>query len=132
MLQEFRDNLLKIIKSRLFVLMVLFIVATCLILYRLFDLQIVHGEEYLENYQLKIVRERNISSTRGNIYDRNGYLLAYNELAYSVTLEDVYDDSSNKNAEFNETIVKLIELIEKNGDEIVSDFPIYVNEDDEY
>ena len=132
MLQEFRDNLLKIIKSRLFVLMVLFIVATCLILYRLFDLQIVHGEEYLENYQLKIVRERNISSTRGNIYDRNGYLLAYNELAYSVTLEDVYDDSSNKNAEFNETIVKLIELIEKNGDEIVSDFPIYVDENDEY
>ena len=48
---------------------------------RLFLLQIVEGESYLNNFKLKIRKERTISSTRGKIYDRNGELLAYNELA---------------------------------------------------
>ena len=60
------------------------------LLYRIFDLQIVNGESYLNNFKLKIKKERSIASTRGKIYDRDGEVLAYNELAYSVTIEDVY------------------------------------------
>ena len=33
-------------------------------------------------------KSQEIKSTRGEIYDRNGVLLAYNELAYAVTIED--------------------------------------------
>lgn len=44
----------------------------------------------------KFVKERTLSSTRGNIYDRNGNLLAYNELAYSITIEDNGTYSSTK------------------------------------
>ena len=42
-----------------------------------------------------IQKERITSGTRGNIFDRNGKLLAYNELSYSVTIEDngVYESS---------------------------------------
>ena len=64
-----------------------------ILIYRVFSLQIVHGQTYLDDFQLKIEKERSIASARGNIYDRNGNLLAYNELAYSVTIEDVYAKS---------------------------------------
>lgn len=70
-------------KSRLAVAAVLMTVLFGVLLWRVFYLQIVKGEKYQDNYTLKIVKERTLNSTRGNIYDRNGELLAYNELAYS-------------------------------------------------
>ena len=94
------------ITSRLFVLVVVFFFLCGTLLYRVFDLQIVHGEEYMNNFKLKIRKERSIASTRGNIYDTNGELLAYNELAYNVTIEDVYESGSDKNERLNETILK--------------------------
>ena len=47
-----------------------------LLIVRLFYLQIVRGEEYAENFSLRIKREITLPGTRGNIYDRNGVLLA--------------------------------------------------------
>ena len=55
---------------------------------RLFYLQVVRGSSYRSNYNLKIERTEPINAARGNIYDRNGKLLAYNDLAYTVTLTD--------------------------------------------
>ena len=77
-----------------------------MLIYRIFVLQIVNGESYLENFQLKIKKERQIPATRGNIYDRNGKVLAYNELAYSVTIEDVYESGKTKNRDLNNTIYR--------------------------
>lgn len=132
MFTKWRETILNIITSRLFVVVVLFVLLCTTIVYRLFDLQIVKGEEYLNNFQLKIVRERSLPSTRGEIYDCNGNVLAYNELAYNITIEDVFESGSDKNARINDTIFRLIKLIEANGDSIISDFNIRVNEDDEY
>ena len=70
-------------KSRLVVATVVMILLFSILLWRIFSLQIVNGKEYQDNYTFKIVKERTLNSTRGNIYDRNGNLLAYNELAYS-------------------------------------------------
>ena len=83
----------------------------------------------MDNFKLKIRKERSIASTRGNIYDRNGELLAYNELAYNVTIEDVYESGNEKNQKLNTTIRKLIQIIEKNGDKIISDFNIVLDKD---
>ena len=102
------------------------------LLYRIFDLQIVNGESYLNNFKLKIKKERSIASTRGKIYDRNGEVLAYNELAYSVTIEDVYESGSEKNANLNKTIYELIKIIEKNNDKIINDFNIVLDKDNNY
>lgn len=132
MFGKWKESILTVISSRLFVLLIAFVFLCSTLVYRLFDLQIVKGEEYLNNFQLKIVRERSLTSTRGNIYDCNGNLLAYNELAYNITLEDVYESGSDKNATLNDTIYRLIKLVEQNGDEVISDFNIRVNEDGEY
>lgn len=127
MLRQIKDSIINFITSRLFILILLFLCLTCVLLHRIFTLQIVNGEEYLNKFQLKINKDLVIPSTRGKIFDRNGNLLAYNELAYSVTIEDVYESSKTKNAEMNATIYKLIHMIEGNGDKLINDFSIVIN-----
>lgn len=132
MFDEFKDKIISILTSRLTVLTLVFIALFGILAYRCFDLQIVHGEEYLEDFILQIEKTRDIASTRGNIYDRNGEVLAYNELAYSVKIEDVFETDKYKNQNLNETIYRLIQMVEKNGDTVITDFKIYINEDGEF
>lgn len=132
MFRRIREGLINLITSRLLLLFVVFTGMAVILIYRLFDLQIVNGESYLNNFRLMIQKEKVIEGTRGNIYDAKGNLLAYNELAYSVTIEDVYESGSTKNEELNMTLYKLIHMIEKNGDSIISDFNIILNENNDY
>ncbi|MCR5477913.1 MAG: penicillin-binding protein [Lachnospiraceae bacterium] len=132
MFEEIRDRIIIIFTSRLTILY-LGLVALCgVLLYRCFSLQIINGESYLENFVLEQEKTRDIVSTRGNIYDRNGNLLAYSQLAYSVKVEDTFESGSAKNAELNEMLLRLIRFVEKNGDHVTTDFKIVVNEDDNF
>lgn len=128
MLRSIKESVLNMITSRIFVLILVFFGLFGVLIYRLFDLQIVHGNEYLDNFKLTIRKERTIPSTRGNIYDCNGELLAYNELAYSVTIEDVFESGSGKNKKLNNTISTLVDMIEEGGDRIENDFDIVLDE----
>lgn len=127
MFSEIKDLIVSVIKSRLFVLVLVFVALFSVLIQRLFTLQIVKGQEYLDTYSLKTEKKQTISSTRGNIYDRNGKLLAYDELAYSVTIEDTYE-GSNQNQRLNETIREVIKIIEKNGDSVISDFNVIIGD----
>lgn len=119
----------KLLKSRLFVLSVVIVILFGVLIQRIFVLQIINGETYLNNYTLRIQKERVLSGTRGNIYDSTGKLLAYNELSYSVTFEDngVYDTTKQRNQKMNKELSTLISLIEKQGDTISNDFQIQKN-----
>lgn len=132
MLETLRNFWKRILNSRLFLMGIIFIGCVCALVYRLFVLQIVEGETYLEEYEVSIQKTRTISATRGNIYDCNGVLLAYNEISYTVKIEDVYESSSSKNELLNENIYTLIKMIEKNGDSIYSDFHIYLDDNGVY
>ncbi len=128
-----KESIINIITSRLTVLFLVFLALGGILLYRLFDLQIIHGQEYLEDFLLESKKTREISATRGDIYDKNGNILAYNELAYSVKIEDVYETTGkSKNKQLNSNIYSLIKMIEINGDSIVTDFGIVLNEDNQY
>ena len=129
MVKKWKETLWNIVSSRLFILLILFLILAVVMIYRVFILQIVRGEEYLDNFQLKIVRERTLPSTRGKIYDCNGNLIAYNDIAYNITIEDVFESGSKKNAAINSMLYKLIGLIESSGDEVISDFNIVLNDD---
>ena len=129
MLDLIRRRIINFITSRSTFLMLVVIGLCAILIHRCFQLQIVHGEEYLNEFILKTQKTRDVSATRGNIYDRNGNLLAYNELAYSVKMEDILESNSTKNQRMNEEIRKLITLIEKNGDQVISDFKIIVGKD---
>ncbi len=119
-------------KSRLWVFALVMAIIYGILLSRMFHLQVIMGEQYQQNYTYSIVKERTLNSSRGNIYDRNGKLLAYNELAYTITIEDngSYDSTKNKNKQLNAMIAEIITEIEKNGDEITNNFKISYNEDD--
>lgn len=130
--EHIKENFMNMITSRLIVLILVLFGMGGYLIYTIFQLQIVNGEEYFNNFQLMITKERTIASTRGNILDRNGNLLAYNELAYSVTIEDVYESGKGKNASLNATIYKLIGMIEQNGDSIINDFHVVLDKNGNY
>ena len=104
MFERFREELKSFLKSRLLLPICLFIAIGVVLIVRIFNLQIIKGEEFVNNYELKIIREKSIDGIRGNIYDRNGYLLAYNVLSYDVNFEDVIESGKSKNMQLNNTI----------------------------
>ena len=134
-IDRIREMAAGIMKSRLMVLILVFCVTSTVLVGRLFYLQIVRGEDYLENYELQIRKTNSIAATRGNIYDRNGNILASNELAYSVTIKDTVPadaDSDEKNEILNNTLDKVLELVEKNGDSVIDSFGVILNQAGEY
>ena len=122
MFDVFLDAIKRLIKSRLLFIALIYMVLFGVIVHRLFVLQIVEGPTHAEEYEYKNTVSREIKSTRGNIYDRNGMLLASNTLSYSVVMEDTSEITSN--AQRNAVIYKLIQIIEKNGDTL--DNPFYI------
>ena len=119
-----------ILRSRLVSLIVIFILTSSILIGRLFYLQIVRGADYLENYELQIRKTKEIPGTRGNIYDRNGNLLAYNELAYSVTIEDTLStdlSTSEKNEALNKILDRVLEIVESHGDSVIDSFGIILD-----
>ena len=119
------DYLKTLMRSRIFTLIVVYVVLFSILVGRLFYLQIVQGEAYDEQATIKNEKQKTIKSSRGKIYDCNGKLLASNEQSYAITLEDTGEIESNK--QMNEMILKCINLIEKNGDKVTVDFPITID-----
>ena len=124
-----------ILGSRLVVLIVVFCLSSSVLIGRLFYLQIVKGEDYLENYELQIRKTKEVAATRGNIYDRNGNLLAYNKLAYSVTIEDTLSTNiteSDRNKLLNDILDRVLTIVEKNGDSVIDSFGIILDSSGNY
>lgn len=132
MLSDIKEWLSNTHIVRILLLGLLFAVLFIVLLRRLFVFQIIEGEKYLNDFTLTIKKETVLKAARGNIYDKNGVLLAYNELAYSVTIEDNYESGSEKNKKLNDCILNTIKIIEENGDTLVSDFNIILNENGQY
>ncbi|MGN1166810.1 MAG: penicillin-binding transpeptidase domain-containing protein [Lachnospiraceae bacterium] len=134
MWERIRNKVSEIVKSRVIVVIIVFCVTSAILVQRVFYLQIVKGQEYFDNYKLQIQKTKEVEGTRGNIYDRNGKLLAYNELAYAVTIEDngEYDTKKQKNKELNKIVTQIIDIVEKNGDTVINDFGIILDNDNKY
>ncbi len=132
--RRFKGAVSEVLKSRIFVIVVVFCILSAILIQRVFYLQIVKGQSYAQDYKLQIQKTRTVSGTRGNIYDRNGNLLAYNALAYSVTIEDSgeYDTIAQKNKELNKVISSVIDIVESNGDSIINSFGIILDNNNEY
>ena len=122
------DYFKRIMKSRLFPITLIYLVLFGVIINHLFVLQIVEGPERVVQGELKYLKEREIKSTRGNIYDRNGKLLASNVLSYSVVMED----TSVSTKEYNAIINRLIKIIEGNGNTLDNEFYIIQNDKGEF
>lgn len=90
----------KQLQKRLRVYMGVILALMVVLVARLATVQIVFGDEYQIQARDNMIRLSTIPASRGEIYDRNGAVLAANELVYTVTLsytgirqpESVVDD----------------------------------------
>lgn len=124
----------KIRLKRTTVLVIVFVFLSSVLVRQLFSLQIIQGEDYISKFQTRTTKTRVIKSTRGNIYDRNGTVVASNVLAYSVTFEDsgTYNSTREKNLALNGIAYQVLQILSKNGDSLADNFHIIVNDHGDY
>lgn len=138
-LESIKEVVLDYVKHRLFPITVIIFVLFFILIRRLFILQIIEGEEHMDNFIYQSERTLTIESVRGNILDRNGKILAYNELSYSVTFSNDPNMANvaselgiDENTLKNQVVYETIKILESNGDELSVDFPIEISESGEY
>ena len=107
-------------KLRYNILTVLVYVIGIVLLIQLFNLQIIHGKEYRETSNTRLTRESSIEAARGTITDRKGNVLAATKTGYSIELYKTKTD----NESLNNTILKMVKLLESNNDSYTNNFPI--------
>ena len=95
---------------------------------RLFQWQIVDGEEY-ERVSLSSRTDTiEVSAARGQILDRNGQVLAGNRTVYNVVYNALYMDYDQRNV----TIMQVIDLLEERGEEWRDRLPIVIDDSGAY
>ena len=120
--------------KRTSVLLLLFIMLSFVLIRQLYQLQIIQGEDYIDEFQTRTTKTRVLKSTRGNIYDRNNKLIASNILSYSLTFEDngSYDTTREKNLTLNGVAYKVLRILADNGDSLSNTFHIKLDNDGNY
>lgn len=89
--------------------------------YVLYDLQIVHGAEYLESSRYTIVQTETVEAARGELLDTLGRVLVTNRVTYQVTLDTSLMGTAQQR---NETLLELLELCRVQGVEWTDTLPI--------
>ncbi|MCL2673959.1 MAG: penicillin-binding transpeptidase domain-containing protein [Defluviitaleaceae bacterium] len=115
-------NALKILTNRLAILGVLTLLMFYMVTVRLFELQIIRGEYFLNELNVTSVRSTELNAPRGTIYDRFGRPLAINVTEYIVMIDPVA--AIPRRAGMNQVAADLLELLESNGEVFINTFPI--------
>jgi cell division protein FtsI/penicillin-binding protein 2 len=100
------------------------------LLFRLIYLQVIKGEENFEKVNASILRKIDIPAPRGEIYDRNGVLLAGNKIAYNVKFDNSIKKMEIK--ERNNIFESVLKILEEKDEEVYFDFPISKKEPYEF
>ena len=83
---------------------------------RLYSLQIVHGDDYMQQVQDKSTKTIKLYGMRGTIYDKNMIPLAYDQSSYNIQFyRDPSKSSSSDRAAYTRSIYETILLVESNG-----------------
>ena len=110
------------IKLRYNIVTALIYIIGIILLIQLFNLQIIHGEEYREESNTRLTRESVLEAARGNISDSTGNKLATTKLGYSLELYRTKIDTQ----ELNNTLLKIVQILENNNDSYIDTFPIKI------
>ena len=125
-----KDKIWHPMQLRIMIVGAFFAVLFFILVNKLYDLQIVNGQAYSERFIDSIERTVKTPGTRGNIYDVNGNLLAYNRLSYNVVVADdgSYTDYNDRNL----MLYRLTAILQKHGAVITSRFEVNMDENGEY
>ena len=89
-------------------------------IFRLFSLQIIHGEENLENATKRSYKTQTSVAVRGEILDADGLPIVTNRMGLSVTVDMAYITKGEENS----TCGKLISILKDEGVEIKDGLPM--------
>lgn len=89
---------------------------------QLFNLQIIHGVEYREQSNTRLTRESTLLASRGQILDRSGNVLVSSDQKFKLEL---YKSKIDNNY-LNETILKIVNVLEKYDIDYKDNVPISV------
>lgn len=104
------------------ILSVLVYIIGIILLIQLFNLQIVKGQDFRNQSNTRLTRESVLKAARGNIFDRTGNPIVTNEMGFRLDLYKTKVD----NQTLNTTILKIANILEKNGDKYSDNLPISV------
>ena len=110
-------------KLRYNILIAIVYIIGIVLLLQLFNLQIVHGQEYREESNTRLTRETTIKAARGNILDSSGEKLVSTKMVYNVEIYKTKVDTQT----LNNALLLLAHTLEQNGDSYVDSFPISVD-----
>ena len=111
------------INFRFNIITILAYVIGIILIAQLFNLQVVNGETYREQSNTRLSRVTSIEAARGSIVDRSGNELAGVRTEYSVELFKTNID----NEELNNTILRLVNLLNEYQVSYTDSFPIKIN-----
>ncbi len=106
--------------ARIWALVILAIVAAVVFVGRLYFLQVVEGEEYLERSAKRTSRTVTLTAPRGEILDRFGRPLVTNRMSFSVVFDATTWDKSRR----EEILTYLTRLFAENGGEHIDTLPV--------
>lgn len=106
--------------NRSFALVVVVIICLTVVFFRLFNLQIVNGEDYLEQSERRLSRSYTVKAPRGEILDRYGRPLVTNRTSFTVKIEAV----GWKQADKAKLILELSKLCDAAGQEHLDTLPV--------
>ena len=109
-------------KIRYNIIKIIIIILGIILFIQLFILQIVKGEEYREYSNTRLTRIDTIKAARGTISDCNSNLLAGTKMGYTLKM---YRNNISID-ELNESVLKILNILEKNKDEYIDKFPILI------
>ena len=98
------------------IITVLVYIIGIILLIQLFNLQIIHGQEYREESSTRLTRETKIEAARGNILDRNGNIIAGTVTQYSL---EIYKSKIDKQT-LNNTLLEVTKVLDANNDEYIN------------
>ena len=105
------------------VLTVITYIVGIVLIIQLFNLQIIHGAEYREESNTRLTRESTLEASRGQILDRTGTALVKSSTKFSLELYKTKID----NNELNDSILNIVNLLEKYEVNYNDTFPINTN-----
>ena len=114
------------IEKRYFLIFAVLFILSAALLGRLFMLTIVQGDDLKEASDTKRIKEVKTTAPRGNIYDRNGRLLAGTRTTFTVQL--INDElRAVETPERNAILLQLVRRLEEDGVPYQEEYPIMLN-----
>lgn len=124
MLDIIKEHIKNFFESRLLPVAVVFVLLFCILINRMFQLQIAQTDTYVQSAAKLSEQTRSIKASRGNIYDCNGVLLAYNKLSYNVTFTASDKSDELTSEEKNTMIYRLLKILEREDEKLSVEFYI--------